>query len=88
MKDPHNYRAVGWSMVVIAASLAIIGLIALSPMGADPYFSDRILKKNLAEFHEAKEKAAELQNKTTGLQEKIPIAEKTGGMFILSAYLK
>jgi hypothetical protein len=29
MKDPHNYAKVGYSMILVAGSLAAIGIIAL-----------------------------------------------------------
>ena len=38
-EDPHNYRAVGWSMVAVAAGLAGIGLLALF-IGDDVLYSD------------------------------------------------
>ncbi|KAG2475504.1 MAG: hypothetical protein O6761_07185 [Thaumarchaeota archaeon] len=53
MKDPHNYRAVGWSMVVVAASLAVIGLLVLA-LYDEPFFSDTIMKNKEKEFEERK----------------------------------
>jgi len=53
MKDPHNYRAVGWSMVVVAASLAVIGLLVLV-LYDDPFFSDDIMREKEKEFEERK----------------------------------
>ena len=41
MKEPHNYRAVGYSMIVVAGSLALIGIITLA-IGSDVLFADRI----------------------------------------------
>ena len=29
MKDPHNHAKVGYSMIAVAASLAVIGIMAL-----------------------------------------------------------
>jgi len=69
MKDPHNYRAVGWSMVVVSASLAIIGLIAISPLN-DPHFSEKILKAKQAKFMEMKEKMSQLNNQSLAATEK------------------
>ena len=54
MKDPHNHRAVGWSMVIVAGALASIGLLFLG-VGHDPYFSDKIMKQKQAEFAKMKE---------------------------------
>jgi len=87
MKDPHNYRAVGWSMVVVAASLAIIGLLVLA-IGQDPYFSDKILKHKQAEFKETQEMEAKLKNQSVELDEKLQLDASQSGMFILATYLK
>ncbi|MEX0657311.1 MAG: hypothetical protein WD154_07190 [Nitrosopumilaceae archaeon] len=51
MKDPHNYRKVGYSMIVVAASLAIIGLIGLA-IGGDVLFGDRIQRMKTEQFNE------------------------------------
>ena len=69
MKDPHNYRAVGWSMVVVSVSLTIIGLIAISPLN-NPHFAERILK-------EKQEKFKEMQEKMSQLNQSLASAEKT-----------
>ena len=69
MKDPHNYRAVGWSMVVVSASLTMIGLIVISPLN-DPHFSERILKEKQAKFLEMKEKTNQLNNQSLAAAEK------------------
>lgn len=52
-KDPHNYRAVGWSMVVVAAGLAAIGLIALF-IGDDVLYADNFQRAKTAEFEHCK----------------------------------
>jgi hypothetical protein len=85
MKDPHNYRAVGWSMVVVAGSLAIIGLLVLA-IGQDPYFSDKILKQKQAEFEEMQESEPQLKNQSLEMNEKSDTAQS--GMFILATYLQ
>lgn len=51
--DPHNYRAVGWSMVVVAAGLAGIGLLALF-IGDDVLYSDNFQRAKTAEFEHCK----------------------------------
>jgi Tfp pilus assembly protein PilX len=51
MKDPHNYKKVGYSMIVVAASLAIIGLIGLA-IGHDVLFGDRIQRVKTEQFNE------------------------------------
>lgn len=80
MKESHNYRSVGWAMIAVAASLAIIGLIVVTPVGHDPYFSSKIMKQKQADFEEKKQMEEQLKNMTSD-------TAKTG-MLILSAYLK
>lgn len=48
-RDPHNYRAVGWSMVAVAGGLAAIGLLAVF-IGDDVLYSDNIQRAKTAEF--------------------------------------
>ena len=52
-KDPHNYRAVGWAMVVVAAGLAGIGLLALF-IGEDVLYADNFQRAKTAEFEHCK----------------------------------
>ena len=73
-------------MVVVAASLAIVGLLVLA-VGQDPYFSDKILKHKQAEFEEMKEAEAKLENQSVELDEKLQLDAKQGGMFILAVLL-
>lgn len=54
MKDPHNKKKVGYSMIVVAGSLAIIGILALA-IGEDVLFSDKIQRENTKLFNECKE---------------------------------
>lgn len=80
MNEPRNYRAVGWSMVVVAASLAAIGLLVLA-LYDEPFFSDNIMREKQKQFKET-------QNATeTGSGTAANITPKPG-MFILSEYLK
>ena len=81
MKEPHNYRAVGWSMVVVAASLAAIGLLILV-LSDDPFFSDNIMNEKIKQFEETKQTQTEMKSNVDENMEQKP------GMFILSAYLK
>jgi hypothetical protein len=53
MKEPHNYAHVGYGMILVAASLAVIGLVALA-IGANVLFSDHIQRENTAHFKECK----------------------------------
>jgi len=54
MKESHNYAHVGYSMIVVSASLAAIGLIALF-MADDVLFSDTMARDSTAQFNECKE---------------------------------
>lgn len=53
MKDPHNHRTVGYSMILVSASLAMIGLIAFA-IGGDVLYGDKIQRANTAHFEECK----------------------------------
>lgn len=81
MTNPRNYRAVGWAMVVVAASLAAIGLLALA-LHDEPFFSDDIMREKQKQFEKMKQNATEM---TSGAGENM---EPKPGMLILSAYLK
>ena len=54
MKDPHNYRKVGYSMIVVSASLAAIALLGLA-IGEDVLYGDNIQRAKTAEFQNCKE---------------------------------
>jgi len=82
MKDPHNYRAVGWSMVAVAGSLAAIGILLLALLD-DPFFSDDMMNEKTKQFEEMKQQAIEKVNSTG---EKM--VEPKPGMAILFVYLK
>ena len=53
MKEPHNYAQVGYAMIAVSASLAIIGLMALF-LADDVLFSDNIQRDNTTHFNECK----------------------------------
>jgi hypothetical protein len=82
MKDPHNYRAVGWSMIAVAGSLAAIGLLLLA-LHDDPFFSDNMMNEKIKQFEEMKQQTTEMVNSTG---EKM--GEPKPGMAILFVYLK
>ena len=50
MEDPHNYRKVGYSMILVAGSLAAIGFLHLA-IGENVLFGDQIQRDKTA-FHE------------------------------------
>jgi len=74
-------------MIVVAGSLAIIGLLTLA-IGDDPYFSDTIMKQKEAEFKEMKEMESKLKNQSIELDEKLQLDATQSGMFILAIYLE
>ncbi len=49
-----NHAQAGFAMIVVAASLAAIGLIALG-IGEDVLFADNMQRDNTAHFNECKE---------------------------------
>ncbi len=49
-----NHAQAGFAMIVVAASLATVGLLALA-IGEDVLFSDDIQRSNTAHFNECKE---------------------------------
>jgi uncharacterized membrane protein YhfC len=53
MKEPHNHAKVGYSMIVVSASLTAIALIALA-IGSDVLFADKIQRAETAHFEECK----------------------------------
>lgn len=54
MKDPHNYRGVGYSMIVVSASLATIAILALF-LADDVLFSDNMQRAKTAQFEACRE---------------------------------
>ncbi len=53
MKAERNYAKVGYSMILVAASLTVIALIGLA-IGDDVLFADNIQRANTAHFNECK----------------------------------
>jgi hypothetical protein len=53
MKETHNHAQVGYAMIMVAGSLAAIGIIALF-IGGDVLFGDNIQRENTAHFNECK----------------------------------
>lgn len=53
MKETRNYAQVGYSMIVVSASLAAIGLLALF-LADDVLFADNMQRENTAHFNECK----------------------------------
>ena len=53
MQNPHHYRKVGYSMILVAASLAAIGIIQLA-IGPDVLFADDMQRDKTAFFEMCK----------------------------------
>jgi len=49
MKEPHHQRKVGYGMIMVAASLALIGILQLS-IGPDVLFGDDIQRQQVEVF--------------------------------------
>ena len=53
MQNPHHYRKVGWSMVLVAASLAAIGIVQVW-IGPDVLYADDMQRDKTAFFEMCK----------------------------------
>ena len=53
MKEPRNYAKVGYSMIVVSASLAAIGIMALF-MADDVLFADNMQRNAVEHFNQCK----------------------------------
>jgi len=51
MKEPHHRRKVGIGMIMVAASLAMIGILQLA-IGPDVLFGDTIQRQQVAVFED------------------------------------
>lgn len=54
MADPHNYAKVGYSMILVSASLTVIALVGLG-IGEDVLYGDKIQRAKTVAFEECKE---------------------------------
>lgn len=53
MKDPHNHAQVGYSMIVVAGSLAAIGILAVF-LADDVLYADNLQRDATIHFNECK----------------------------------
>ena len=53
MKEPHHQRKVGYGMIMVAASLAAIGILQVA-IGPDVLFGDTIQREQVAVFEDCK----------------------------------
>jgi hypothetical protein len=65
MAEPHNYRAVGFSMILVAASLTVIALLYLA-VGDDVLFSDRVGKQKQFEYKQFLEEQKQKMEQAVG----------------------
>lgn len=66
--QPHNYRAVGYSMILVAASLVVIALLYLA-IGDDVLYSDRVGKQKQHEYNQFLEEAKQKMEESASIQE-------------------
>ncbi len=70
MAEPHNYRAVGISMIIVSASLVVIALLYLA-IGDDVLYSDRVGKQKQFEYKQFLEESKQkMEDVMSGQQEK------------------
>ena len=60
MAEPHNYRTVGYSMIMLSAALVVIGLLYLA-IGDDVLYSDHVSKQKQLEYKQLLEEQSESQ---------------------------
>ena len=53
MAEPHNYKKVGYAMIVVSASLTAIALLGMA-IGEDVLYADNIQREKTAHFNECK----------------------------------
>ncbi len=53
LENPHYHRKVGYAMIMVAASLAAIGLVHMT-IGENVLFADEIQRQKTAAFEECK----------------------------------
>lgn len=54
MVEPHHHRKVGYAMIAVSASLAVIGLLQLA-IGENVLFGDGVQRAKTAEFEACKD---------------------------------
>lgn len=59
MAEPHNYRTVGYSMIMISAALVAIALLYLA-IGEDVLYSDHISREKQMEYKQMVEEAKQV----------------------------
>ena len=54
MAEPHHHKKVGYSMIAVAASLAVVGILQIT-IGENVLFADEIQRQKTQEFEQCKE---------------------------------
>ncbi len=76
MAEPHNYRTVGYSMIMISAALVVIALLYLA-IGEDVLYSDHISREKQMEYkqmvEEAKQSTQQGKNLSIDLNEEMDV---------------
>ncbi len=75
-KNPHNYRTVGYSMILVAASLVMIALLYLA-IGDDVLYSDRVSKEKQYEYQQFLEEMKLKQEQTEKTEISPSVDEKS-----------
>ncbi|HIH06733.1 MAG TPA: hypothetical protein HA292_03705 [Candidatus Nitrosotenuis sp.] len=78
-KNPHNYRTVGYCMILVSASLVVIALLYLA-IGDDVLYSDRVSKEKqfeykqfLEEMKQKQEQASQINNPEIKNSDSMPV---------------
>lgn len=76
-KNPHNHRTVGYSMILVSASLVVIALLYLA-IGDDVLYSDRVSKEKQFEYKQFLEdmKLKQADEATQGKNLSVDLAEE------------
>ncbi len=70
--EPHNYRKVGYSMIIVAASLVVIALLYLA-IGDDVLYSDRVGKQKQLEYKQFLEEQEQNIGQATGQRKNLSV---------------
>ena len=86
LENPHYHRKVGYSMILVAASLAAIGVLYMM-IGENVLFADEIQRENTRHFEECKENKFYQDIRTTIIGEEkmkyLASVEQITGLFLV-----
>jgi archaellum component FlaF (FlaF/FlaG flagellin family) len=68
MAEPHNYRTVGYCMIMVSASLVVIALLYLS-IGSDVLYYDRVGKQKQFEYQQFLDESKQKMEATKALEQ-------------------